>query len=491
MSKQPPENPRRKSGRIKAKQRRLIALGIICLGVPMLLSGYYFYNQSRANESGRSPQSEGIRKSFAQLLERGTEQELLDELNSIDFGPELYLPLRLEAIGQRLKIADRLVEMEASPETINIAQRSKFFSLALKTGIALQLDSVDVELAEFSFFTESLRKNPEPSVNSLVATADWIGLVSRYVLAQPDSDLRRQFYEGVSAKMEGLRGDEKEFTELACIFAFVQLVHRKGPVEDSDPIAKNFIDYFQHYTEPKIVKLTELAQELIDSRSASSDAGLGDQLVSQINAAINDGEQINEARAKFWIVQATEAFSNNNFKTASASVAALYRIDGLQAFSPEFQQDLLRLKTRLSLIGRKFTIPGTEDVSGAAVDSLKDDEVQRIVLFISESSAAPSREKLIEIKNTFGTSLLGSNLQYILVLVHRDDQTVIKKEFIEFDRRVDFLDVLFLDVESSEYEQVQKTLMINEFPLWITLNGSTIEAINPTTIVLESMFIER
>ena len=483
---------RKRKSKKKAKRRQRIILATLFLGVPLVLGAIYYVSRINAPGGGTLVQGEEISKTFEQVLDTGDEQELLAELQSIKYGPDLYLPLRLEAANKRIAIAERLTELRASPDSMYIAQRAKFFSLVSKVGMTLKIDILKNELAELTFFTDELASSPDPKLNSLQGSSKFVNQVSRYLLAAPDSDLRQEHYASALNQLDELRGRDEQSEEVEEIFGFVKLFHEKSPSDEAITITKKFIDCFKGSPETKVVALTEQAQQLIDRNSlVSSDSGTNENMLTQINTAIENSEPVNEARAKNWLVQTERLFVSNDFEAASAAVDSLNRIPDLKSFSSEFQQDLIRLEKRGSMIGQEIDFTGITDSNGAASDFLNDEGKRRIILFASQDKFGACHNKLVEIRSTFGASLLGPQLQLVIILVHREDEQNAKEQLVEFDRSSKYLDVFFLGTDSPRFQQLQGSMMIDEMPVWLALDGSTIKAINPTTRTMESLFVNR
>lgn len=236
--------------------------------VAVLVFAFLVFQSSRKNrdlerktsDAGAGDTERRTFDSFAELLAKGSADELRQASEQAIIRPDGVLAVKLEAIDKRLRIADRLMEMTSDPDAYRYGLKSKVSVLALAYTLDRTNHLGDETLRkQFEEYAQKAIDDEDPSVQleghvsmALVLTHDF--------LKEPDagSDTFEKLVEHYTAALQRADNDAEKAHNLYTIAVLVRGAER---TPQAVQLFRLVYEAFKDSTNPVVHKVSENAYD--------------------------------------------------------------------------------------------------------------------------------------------------------------------------------------------------------------------------------------
>ena len=466
--------------------------------VAVLVFAFLVFQSSRKNQdlerrNGESSAGDTERRrfdSFAELLEKGSVEELKRESENAIIRPDGALALKLEAIDKRLRIADRLMSMTSDPEAYRYGLKSKVSVLALAYTLdrANQLGDETIR-QQFEEFAQRAIEDKDSSVQleghvsmALVLTHDF--------LKNPNSgsEAFETLAEHYSAALERAGNDAEKAHNL---YTIAVLVRSAEKTPEAVELFRRIYEAFKDSTNPVVHKVAENAYDQyvfteydlapLILKIQSGDRQAMEDFRQRIQKMVEDRKLTDKGFERLFAM--LEAIMQTGQIDEALSLMKFIR-DTIPEISTvenreETGQKIGQLIRRAEMYGRVMDLNGLVDVDGNPLDPKMFDGRATVLLYWAPNNQYAVR-RIGELFN-FANAYQDKPVQFLAVYPEYQPNDAVDEDIREFVKQAKILTFAKAPAASDSGRAFLEQFPIPFVPYILVLDGNQqLRGINPS-----------
>ncbi len=417
--------------RQKVEQLRKIALWVLSILVVVVVV-VLMNPQSerrgdkRLNQGGLTVPNTG-ETHFDRVISEGSVEQLVEFSNGLQIDNSQHVVTQLDAMGKRMALSDRILELEpnAASQTFAISTKLKMLLGRELLFVDKRMDS-DVRAVELKQFADKFAGFDEKSVADLAMAGVAAAAISDY-LDESATEKRAELMADAVAKFTAAAQSSDDDPAMATrLHDWLKVVQKHGEKQDIHLFSvawancyaesennriSNLFDRLENISQLSDVDFVDVSNSMPSNRDA-----IVRQLLDQIDDALNQSE-VSNATIQFALKRATDLLAFGRIAEATEIRSRL--ANRLKEPPAQTEQQLAIFNAHAKLFEAEFSLKGLSDLNEGPAAFRFENSDYKLLYFISPVNYGEAVLQFKDVLKMLRDDIMSSRME--LTIIYVDD----------------------------------------------------------------------
>lgn len=416
--------------RQKIEQLRKAVLWVLSILVVVVVVLLLNPRSERGGNQGLNPSGLTDRNTqtpdFDLVIRDGDVAQLVDFSNNLLIDQSEHEVTQLDAIGKRMAISDRILELNPDADSQTFAILTKLKMLLDREQLLVDKGMhSDVRVVELQEYARKYVSFDEESIAGLALVGVAVAAISDYL----DSDTTAERAEMMTAALEKFTTAAQSSADDPAIatrlYDWLKIVQKRGEKQDSHPFSVAWANCYADSQDSRISSLfdrmaniSELSEvdfvNVVDSMPSNRDPIIG-QLLEQIDGALNQSD-VSDATIQFALKRASDLLALG--KSAEA-IEIRSRIAKRLSEPPiQIRQQLAIFNSHAKLFETEFSLKGLTDLNDQPAEFRFENAEYKLLYFVSPMNYGEAVLQFRDVLKMFRDDIISSRIELTIVYIN-------------------------------------------------------------------------